>query len=304
MRIKQKLINNVKNNFSIILFHGVIKEKKYLIRNYNNKHILDNKFYAVLNYLKKKGYPLDVDEVVYTIKNKKKFPKNSFLISFDDGFENNYKVAAPILDELKIPAVFYFSTDFIENNTMSWIDKIEYCFEKKINKRSLQINKFGKFDISTLEKKIKSLDLIRSKVKSNFKINPEKLVKKIFKEFDMELINNSNADIDKKINWKQINLLNNNALFTLGGHSHLHMPLTYFSEKISKYQISKSINLFKKNANIALRHYSYPEGQKKDFNKKIKSILKEFGIICCPSEINGFNNSKTNLFDLKRIQVI
>ena len=28
MRIKQKLLNNVKNNFSIILFHGVIKEKK------------------------------------------------------------------------------------------------------------------------------------------------------------------------------------------------------------------------------------------------------------------------------------
>ena len=47
MLIKRKLLKNVNNNFSILLFHGIIKDKKYRIRNYNNKHILDIKFYLL-----------------------------------------------------------------------------------------------------------------------------------------------------------------------------------------------------------------------------------------------------------------
>ncbi len=97
--------------------------------------------------------------------------------------------------------------------------------------------------------------------------------------------------------------INNKSIKLRDKYEKIYFKNKYYKNNIKKHYV-KSINLFKKNANIALRHYSYPEGQKKDFNKKIKSILKEFGIICCPSEINGFNNSKTNLFDLKRIQVI
>ena len=52
---------------------------------------------------------------------------------------NNYSIAAPILNDLKIPATFYFSTDFVENNTMSWIDKIEYCFEKDKKQKNFKL---------------------------------------------------------------------------------------------------------------------------------------------------------------------
>ena len=300
-----KSLLELRNNFfQIFLFHGVIKKKKFKVRNYNNKHLLEDHFYKVLKRLKSKGNALSMDEMVFIKKNNQKFPKKSFVITFDDGFENNYSIAAPILDDLNIPATFYFSTDFIDNNTMSWIDKIEYCFELDKKLRFLEINDFGNFDISTIEKKIKCLEIIRAKVKSNFNINTKILVKKIFKYFNLEMINNSNNDIDKKINWKKTNLLKNNKLFTLGGHSHFHMPLTYFSKKGAVNQISKSIKLFKNNTNIILKHYSYPEGQKKDYNQNIKSILNKKGIICCPAAINGFNNLKTSLFDLRRIQVI
>ena len=68
------------------------------------------------------------------IKYKKDLPKNSFAITFDDGFENNYKIAAPILKKYNLKSTFYFSTELVENNSMSWIDKIEYAFEKSNQK--------------------------------------------------------------------------------------------------------------------------------------------------------------------------
>ena len=127
--MQKNFFKGKKNCFSIFLFHGVIKRNLYEVRNYNKKHILKKNFIKVLSFLKKNGTSLSIDEIIYYKKNKIRLPFNSFNISFDDGFENNFTIAAPILNKMKLKTTFYFSTDFIQNNTMSWIDQVEYCFE-------------------------------------------------------------------------------------------------------------------------------------------------------------------------------
>ena len=117
------------NYFSIFLFHGVIRKNEFLIRNYNGKHITEKKFISFIKHIKKYGTSLSIDEIIYNKQNNIKLPKNTFNVSFDDGFYNNYSIAAPILDDFKINTTFYFSSDFLERNSMSWIDRIEYCFE-------------------------------------------------------------------------------------------------------------------------------------------------------------------------------
>ena len=69
-------------------------------------------------------------------------------------------------------------------------------------------------------------------------------------------------------------------------------------------QIDKSFDLFKKKANIKLKHYSYPEGQKVDFNESIIKILKKKKILLCPSAISGVNHFMTDFFKLKRIMLL
>jgi peptidoglycan/xylan/chitin deacetylase (PgdA/CDA1 family) len=39
-----------------------------------------------------------------------------FMLSFDDGYADNYTVALPILEDLEIPACFYITTDFVRGN--------------------------------------------------------------------------------------------------------------------------------------------------------------------------------------------
>ena len=55
------------------------------------------------------------------------FHTTRLLFSFDDGFKNNYSVAAPILDEFQIPAVFYISIELVNTNMMFWVDVLEDC---------------------------------------------------------------------------------------------------------------------------------------------------------------------------------
>jgi peptidoglycan/xylan/chitin deacetylase (PgdA/CDA1 family) len=299
----KKYLDIPKNNFVIFLFHGVIEKNLFEVRNYNKKHILKKEFLKILRLLKKSGNVLSLDEIFYCIKNHINLPKNTYAITFDDGFENNYSLAAPILDELNLPSTFYFSTDFIENNTMSWIDKIEYCIELKKKgevyipwlKRKIQFN--------SKKSKINLLENIRYFVKNNFGFNINNFVNHFFSQCNIKIINHSNINIDKKINWKQTNILKNHRLFKVGGHSHEHLSLGLLSSKHSNLQIKKSLRLFKKRINLNLDHYSYPEGRKIDYNKSIITALKSSGIKLCPTAIEGKNNLNTSLFNLKRILI-
>ena len=288
------------DEFRIFLFHGVIKKNKSIIRNYNNKHIIQKNFIDTLKFLKRSGNALDINELYFNIKNKIKLPKNSYLITFDDGFENNYSVAAPILDDLKIPTCFYFSTDFIENNTISWIDKIEYMIEKTKEKSLLLQWANNKNLINNKKNKIIFLKKIRKFVKKNFSIDINKLLDHLSEATKIKIPNSLNTQIDKKINWKQVEKLETNKLFTIGGHSHEHFSFGSMSKKEINYQINKSMILFKKRINLNLKHYSYPEGQKKDYTNYVINKLKSKKIICCPSAISGKNNIRTDFFNLKR----
>jgi peptidoglycan/xylan/chitin deacetylase (PgdA/CDA1 family) len=54
----------------------------------------------------------------------KKQPVGGMLaITFDDGYRDNYEVAAPILQQLGLPATFFVTTGFIETETVPFWDK-------------------------------------------------------------------------------------------------------------------------------------------------------------------------------------
>ena len=50
-------------------------------------------------------------------------PSNAICVTFDDGYENNLTVAAPILAEFNIPATVFIATAFLDGNNM-WNDRI------------------------------------------------------------------------------------------------------------------------------------------------------------------------------------
>ena len=287
----------------IFLFHGVIDKNPFKIRNYTKKHLLKKEFIKVLYDLSKKGNCISLDQVRYNIENKINFKDYSYSITFDDGFYNNYKIAAPILKKKKLYATFYLTTSFIEKNETSWIDKIEHMIEKVKTKKIINVfNKKFKID-NNKKMKINFLNSIRYLAKKD-NTDFNKLVLNIKKQLDFNYkLNNLNNILDKKMNWNQVRKLNQCKYFTFGGHNVNHGILSFLSDKEAKKEIYNSVNAIKKNTKIKVKHYSYPEGLKHTYGKREIKLLKNKGIKICPSAEFGFNNKNTDLFNLKRILV-
>ena len=80
-------------------------------------------FTKQIEYIKKNGYKvITLDELVRSIKDKRRLKRNKVVITMDDGYKDNFKYAYPVLKEFGFPATIFLVTDLIGNkkNFLSW----------------------------------------------------------------------------------------------------------------------------------------------------------------------------------------
>ncbi len=103
---------------------------------------------------------------------------------------------------------------------------------------------------------------------------------------------------------EEVNTLATDPLFTVGAHSHTHRVMSFLPPKDLEAEVSSSIRCLKQWTGQEIYHYSYPEGLAHCYSEAVIDCLKEHGILCSPSAIEGSNNENTDLFHLKRVFVV
>lgn len=74
-------------------------------------------FDAQMAYLHKAGYnTISSEQLIDFLQNGKSLPPNPIMITFDDGYEDNYRVAYPILQKYNLSATIFLITDFVGHN--------------------------------------------------------------------------------------------------------------------------------------------------------------------------------------------
>lgn len=230
-------------------------------------------------------------------------PRKAFAITFDDGFKNNLTMAAPVLNDFKVPSTFYVTTDFIDRNQMSWIDRIEWAFEE-VDRFDIKLPWVDEsIRIESVEEKIAMLETIRRYVKSNPRVDVSQLASEIQAQTGCFDISSSLDILDMKLNWSELVALNANTLFTIGGHTHTHLIMSFLDRKSLEFEIDTCLSLLKDKSSIKTVHYSYPEGLSHCYNDEVISELKKRNIKCCPTAEHGINRRCCDPFTLKRVFV-
>lgn len=72
-------------------------------------------FEEQMRYLKQRFVPMRFAEVLDHLDRGKRVPKGAVLVTFDDGYDDNYRVAFPILRDLDMSGMFFVSTGHIDS---------------------------------------------------------------------------------------------------------------------------------------------------------------------------------------------
>jgi len=280
-----------KDAISVLTYHG-IQEAKNSVNDYCfiAQDIFDQQMkYLSENFEVKSPENAFIDS--YTNK------KPVAVITFDDGFMNNYRYALPILKKYNLPATVFLSTGFVDTNDTIWfckiIDIIESCNQETIDWNGESIN------IKTPSDK----KLASSKIQSELKSLHPKLIDEKIEDLMRSVSREKNylKTPYEMLNRHALDAMTKSKLITFGAHTYSHAILSRISVAEAEVEVKKSLKDVERFTGKRCNLFAYPNGGVDDYGEYHKSFLKELGVSLVFSMKHGVSSKNDDYKEIKRL---
>lgn len=291
--------------FRVLCYHGVYPDGVNLGRlNSSGKHIKAAMFESQMRMLREKFRPVSMNQIVSALCGVGELPERAVAVTFDDGYENNFTQAVPILKKYDIPATFYLTTGFIGSEKLMWTDLLEAAlFAEK--SRQFTLKSSGKEYVFDLDAEATRETVLRSIKKLCKALPSEELIElRETLSADSKIEESLRSAIYGFMSWEQGRAIASCDLFSVGAHTVDHVSLAKARQETALHQVHSSVQTVTEQLETPCLHFAYPEGQESDINDYAKEIVKSAGVICAPSAISGSNAlASSDPFFLKREMV-
>lgn len=210
----------------------------------------------------------------------------SVLITFDDGYLDNYEIAFPILRAAGVPATFFLPTAFIESNRLPWWDLIAYIVKNgKNNRIRLSYPQAQEFDLAHQSREAVIASILRAYKHPGMQ-DHDRFINDLLKGSESSL---PTADSETCfLNWKQAREMQA-AGMTFGSHTHNHEILSKLSDGRQHEELIYSREILERELNREVVALAYPVGGSGAFSRSTQEIAMQCGYRSAFSFYGGFN---------------
>jgi peptidoglycan/xylan/chitin deacetylase (PgdA/CDA1 family) len=284
-----------RDELTIIMYHGIIKDPLMV----NDWCFIDeNSFSTQIEYLKRHFEIISLSEAVERME-KGEIKRPTAVITFDDGYQNNYDVAFPILQKKRTPATIFLTTGLINTDNTVWYGRINLALSKT-QKAEIEWNGY-RFNLSTLDLKAKASAAIQDSLKD---FGHTKLIATV-RSIILELGDDPNCSIEigspfRILDKRAIGEMATSGLIEFGAHTHHHSILSHLSDGERENEIRQSIKAVYELTGYPCKYFAYPNGRVGDYNAETIKDLKTYGIQVAVTTISGPNDRMTPVMELRR----
>lgn len=283
----------------ILMYHGVMNiNGDSEISNYSGMQLSVEKFEKQIRFLKEKYDLILLKDWLKRREPIKQKKCGLAVLTFDDGYENNYTEAFPVLKKYEAPATVFLATKHIGSKLLFWPDRLEMLFLSKDT--SLNIASKVEWLHSDMNNTAQYEALVEycKTVSESEKIA---FIDELENEFG-----SSSTDFQinyRPLTWDQVVEMHRSGFVDFGSHTNSHVIMTRVSHDQGRKEIVESKLLLKENLDVDIDLFSYPNGGAGDFSEETHDILRQEGFKCGLLTVGGFNNRNSNVFELKRIGI-
>src|ERR1041385_597262 len=231
-------------------------------------------FDCQMDYLAKWFHVVSVKDLVACLDGKKDLPPYAALITFDDGYLDNYISAYPILRKHGFPALIFLTTGHIGTDAPFYWDMAAYCFYHTQNDHLAFPNGSVAHWSNERERDevnknwIESMKALPQAEKETYVQRlPEALGVSVPKGFFQKLM----------MNWDQVREMRQSGI-EFGAHTLHHPILTRISLDKVRAEVQGSKAQIEKELGEPVLSFAYPNGQSADVNDPIEKIVAASGI--------------------------
>ncbi len=248
----------------------------------------------------KKNYDLVTPEdAIDIIAGKAPLRSTAILITFDDGYLDNYELALPVLQTHDAKAIFFLVTAYLDDpHQAPWWDAIAWLVRRCAG-RTLSLTYPSEFEVAVDEANINTAI---AEVLQHFK-GPEVDGERFLTELERE-VGASRRDISEDcrlfMNWEEAAQMRD-AGMTIGLHTHTHRILSQIDAVAQRWELSECRARLSDRLGEPGRFFAYPVGSREAFTETTKRLVEEVGFDAAFSFYGGVNKpNEIDPYDVRR----
>lgn len=283
--------NNPAGWCSILTFHRVVEGTPVL----PGIEINFKDFKNIIEYLIENGFDIISIDELNNILRQGVIPKQKkIVLTFDDGYIDNYNLVYPFLSEQQIPFTIYVCNGLIDKSIYIWWYLVLNLYESE-NKAIIIDNR-----------KVKLKPSNKSIIFKFLKSQNEDSLKSLLSNLGID-IKKSNELFNKEIamTWAEISKMSESEYVTIGAHTINHYGLKYLSDESSFNEMLLSKNEIERHIKRKVSHFAYPFGSDNEVSKRELIYAKEIGfetaVTTCEFNLNDYKD--INFHSLSRIPI-
>jgi peptidoglycan/xylan/chitin deacetylase (PgdA/CDA1 family) len=241
---------------------------------------------------------ISLDEFTDISKNKVKIKKPFIIMTFDDGYRDNYEYALPVFEETRIPFTVYITNSFPDKTAFLWW----YMLEDILIKNNTVILPDGKkFACSTKEEKESAFIELRSIILNLDQENTAGAFKELFYNYDIP--DQSYYNDKLCLDWDEIKEMSGAKTCAIGAHTVNHKTLNKLTDLQLKYEIMEGRKLLEKHIEKPVKHFSYPFGTANEIGPRESEFIRTCGFdtVCYAAGGNIHKHTIQKRLELPRV---
>ena len=267
-----------------------------------NLHVSPSNFEGHLRVIKKNFMPISLPDCLEKLAHKR-LPPRTVVLTFDDGYYNNFSHALPLLEHYGIPATFFITTGTVDSKREFWWDELENLI---FQTNDLELKKaFSHAKLPFLQ----DIDTVDPVNKDNLcqavwnallvlpRANRENVLHQLTKSLGREIRQRTSH---RPLLRQELIELATSPIATIGAHTVYHPNLRAVDLANQKREIYESKACLENLLGQEITLFSYPFG---GYGEKTPALVRELGFQGACSTQNRLLADKENPFLLPRIGI-
>jgi peptidoglycan/xylan/chitin deacetylase (PgdA/CDA1 family) len=253
---------------------------------------------AHFRYYNKQYEVITLDQAALLLK-EEKLRKNFMIITFDDGYRDNFTLGQALFKQYEIPATLFLTASPIEKRQPLWTDVIDQLvFSSKLESVGLEIYSLkGEFRLIEHHERVHLSEMIKNEIKRYDEQIKRQIIKELISRLEVEMPTSDAL----MISWDEVlQLMEVNV--QMGSHTMHHPTLSAISLQEAAAELADSKTLIERRINQDVRHFAYPYGRSLDYNAAVKQEVSKI-YSTAVTAINGINYPGHDLWELDRVIV-
>ncbi len=215
-------------------------------------------FRQQMAHVRRRYTPMRFDEVAEYIDHGRDLPKGAVLVTFDDGYDDNHRVAFPILRELGMSAMFFVSTGYIDSGKPYAFDWLVHmvCVSTAERLQAPELGLDWVLGATLAERRAQAAELLH-RLKALDADAQEALILQLEKLWGLERV--INAPQCQPMNWGQLRDMHS-AGMEIGSHGVAHCMLAKLPRQRMVAEVEESKHRLERELGAPVIALSYPVG--------------------------------------------